>query len=282
MDANTAKIRNMKLGLIENCWWNSLVNPVEGIKIAKEMGFDSYDIFPLNTSVQTRKAQREAFRKYEIPCSSFIVAGNGLTDFVPEMRKSTLEYVKRQLDIGYDFDSPTMVLVLGNYSYEKREFKPELQWGWAVEGVREIADYSKTLGIEIALEYVPYIFYLLDSVDNISKFIKDTDHPSVNANADVSHLFLKGDPPESLERLRGKIINIHFSDCDGKVHGDLPPGRGVVPLKKYLAALKDMGVNCPVSIDLQWPKNPSMIREWVFEAYSQTAKMMDELGVRTH
>jgi len=258
------------------------VGPVEGIKVAKEMGFDSYDVFPLNTSVEVRKAQRKAFKENEMPCSSFIVAANGLTDFVPEMRKATIDYVKKESEIGFDFDSPTMVLVLGNYSYEKREFKPELQWKWAVEGVREIADYSKSLGIEIALEYVPYIFYLLDSVDNISRFIKDTGHPSVKANADVAHLFLKGDPPESVKKLQGKIINIHFSDCNGKIHGDLPPGRGVVPLKDYLAAMRDVGVQCPVSIELQWPEDPRLIKEWVFEAYSATAKMMDELGVRSH
>jgi D-psicose/D-tagatose/L-ribulose 3-epimerase len=256
------------------------VGPVEGIKVAKEMGFDSYDIFPLHTSIEVRKAQRKAFKENEIPCSSFIVAANGLTDFVPEMRKATIDYVKKELEIGFDFDSPTMVLVLGNYSYEKREFKPEEQWNWAVEGVREIADYSKSLEIEIALEYVPYMFYLLDSVDHMAKFIKDTNHPAVKANADVSHLFLMGDDPETLERLRNKIINIHFSDCDGKVHGDLPPGRGVVPLKRYLHVLKDIGVSCPVSIELQWPNDLSQIRSWVFEAYSTTAKMMQELGLR--
>ncbi|MDA4111547.1 MAG: sugar phosphate isomerase/epimerase [Thaumarchaeota archaeon] len=268
------------MGLVENCWWNSPVDPINGIKIAKEMGFDSYDIFPLNTPVQTLRAQRKTFQELGIPCSSFIAAANGLTDFVPEARKFTVRYVKRQLEVGYDFDSPTMVLVLGNYSYEKREFKPELQWNWAVEGVREIADYSSSLEIEIALEYVPYMFYLLDSVDHIAKFIRDVDHPSVKANADVSHLFLMGDSPETVGKLRNKIINIHFSDCDGKVHGDLPPGRGVVPLKQYLSALKEIGVKCPVSIELQWPNDPNMIKEWVYEAYSQTAKMMDELGVR--
>lgn len=272
----------MKLGLIENCWWSSPVGPVEGIRAAKEIGFDSYDIFPLTTSIDVRKAQRTAFKETGLPCSSFIVAANGLTDFVPEMRKATIDYVRHEAEIGYDFDSPTMVLVLGNYSYEKREFKPELQWNWAVEGVQEIADYCESLGIEIALEYVPYIYYLLDSVDHIAQFIRDTDHDSVKANADVSHLYLKGDSPESVKKLQDKIINIHFSDCDGKVHGDLPPGRGVVPLRRYLQAMRDIGVSCPVSIELQWPEDPHTIREWVKEAYTQTAIMMDELGARSH
>jgi len=270
----------MRLGLIENCWWNSPVHQIEGIGLAKEIGFDSYDIYPLTTSLQILREQRRAFRKYSIPCSSFIVAANGLTDFVPEMRRASVDYVKRQLEIGFDFEAPTMVLVLGNYSYEKMEFKPELQWNWAVEGVREIADYSRSLGIEIALEYVPYMFYLLDSVDHMVRFIEDANHPAVKANADVSHLYLKGDAPESLEKLRGKIVNIHFSDCNGKVHGDLPPGRGVVPLKKYLKVLKDIEVTCPVSIELEWPDDPAKIKEWAGKAYSATDNMMRELGMR--
>jgi D-psicose/D-tagatose/L-ribulose 3-epimerase len=256
------------------------VDPVNGIRLAKEIGFDSYDVFLLDTPSQTREAEREALERYNLPCSSFIVAANGLTDFVPEMRKFSVRYVKEQVDLGYDLDSPTMVLVLGNYSYEQREFRPELQWTWALEGVREIADYCHSMGIEIALEYVPYRFYLLNSVAEMARFIEDVHHPSVKANADISHLYLMGDTPASLERLRGKVINVHFSDCDGVVHGDLPPGRGVVPLREYLRALRQIGAECPVSIELQWPDDPGTIREWVTEAYAQTSKMMNELGLR--
>jgi D-psicose/D-tagatose/L-ribulose 3-epimerase len=270
----------MKLGLVENCWWNSPIDPVSGIRLAKEIGFDSYDLFPLDTPQQTREAERKALQEYGLPCSSFIVAANGLTDFVPELRRFSVRYAKEQADLGYDLDSPTMVLVLGSYSYEQREFKPEAQWSWALEGVREIADYSRSLGIEIALEYVPYTLYLLNSVAEMARFIDEVDHPSVKANADISHLYLMGDGPDSLERLRGNVINVHFSDCDGKIHGDLPPGRGVVPLKEYLVALDRIGVKCPISVELQWPDDPRRIREWVTEAYAQTSKMMGELGLR--
>jgi sugar phosphate isomerase/epimerase len=270
----------MKLGLVENCWWSSPVDPVGGIRLAKEIGFDSYDVFLLETPRETREAEKRALRETGLPCSSFIVAANGLTDFVPEMRKFTVGYVKAQADLGHEFGSPTMVLVLGNYAYEQREFRPESQWGWALEGVREVADHCRSLGIEIALEYVPYRFYLLNSIAEMSRFIHDADHPSVKANADISHLYLMGDAPDSLDRLRGKVINVHFSDCDGKLHGDLPPGRGVVPLKSYLEALKRTGVSCPVSIELQWPDDPRRIREWVTEAYTKTSAMMDGLGLR--
>ena len=90
----------MKLGLVENCWWSSPVGPVDGMRLAKDIGFDSYDVFFLDTPGSTREAQRKALQECGLPCSSFIVAANGLTDFVPEMRKFSIGYVKQQVDLG--------------------------------------------------------------------------------------------------------------------------------------------------------------------------------------
>ena len=73
---------------------------------------------------------------------------------------------------------------------------------------------------------------------------------------------------------------MHFSDCDGKKHGDLPPGRGVVDFPPYLQALKETGFDGVVSIELEYSPEPAKIVEWVREAYSATAKLMDEQGIR--
>ena len=64
------------------------------------------------------------------------------------------------------------------------------------------------------------------------------------------------------------------------MHGDLPPGRGVVDLKPYLAALRDVGFDGVVSIELEYSPEPDKIVEWVTEAYQSTAAMMAELGIR--
>jgi sugar phosphate isomerase/epimerase len=73
---------------------------------------------------------------------------------------------------------------------------------------------------------------------------------------------------------------VHISDCDGKVHGDLPPGRGVVKFTPYLQAIKDLKMDGVVSIELEYAPNPSRIVEWVEEAYRETAKLMDQVGLR--
>ena len=103
---------------------------------------------------------------------------------------------------------------------------------------------------------------------------------AVQANIDISHLLLANVQPEELRRLKGKAIHVHISDCDGKVHGDLPAGMGVTPIKEYLAAIRDTGYDGTVSIELEYAPNPDEIVAWAQKAYDGTAAIMAELGVR--
>jgi sugar phosphate isomerase/epimerase len=75
-------------------------------------------------------------------------------------------------------------------------------------------------------------------------------------------------------------MHVHLSDNNGKVHGDLPPGRGTAPLREYLKVLKGLGFNGAVTIELEFSPEPAKIREWVKEAYEVSAGMMKELKIR--
>ena len=113
------------------------------------------------------------------------------------------------------------------------------------------------------------------------RFIDDVNHPAVRANIDVSHLLLSGTKPEELRRLKGKAIHVHLSDCDGKVHGDLPPGRGVVNFGPYLREIKALGIDGAVSIELEYSPQPDKIVDWVREAYTATDRLMQEANLRS-
>jgi D-psicose/D-tagatose/L-ribulose 3-epimerase len=64
------------------------------------------------------------------------------------------------------------------------------------------------------------------------------------------------------------------------VHGDLPAGMGVTPIKEYLAAIRDTGYDGTVSIELEYSPDPEKIVEWTQRAYDGTATIMREIGVR--
>jgi sugar phosphate isomerase/epimerase len=73
---------------------------------------------------------------------------------------------------------------------------------------------------------------------------------------------------------------VHISDCDGQRHGDLPPGRGVVPFEPYLKEIKDLGIDGAISIELEYSPQPERIVEWVTEAYQSTDRLMQQVGLR--
>jgi sugar phosphate isomerase/epimerase len=102
----------------------------------------------------------------------------------------------------------------------------------------------------------------------------------VRTNIDISHLVLSDCGPAELKELQGRAIHVHISDCDGKVHGDLPPGRGVVKFTPYLEAIKDLAIDGTVAIELEYPPDPKKIVDWVEEAYRETAQLMKMTGLR--
>ncbi len=97
---------------------------------------------------------------------------------------------------------------------------------------------------------------------------------------DVSHLVLAGVGPEELRRLKDRAIHVHISDCDGEVHGDLPPGRGVVPFEPYLREIKALNLEGAISIEMEYSPEPDRIVEWVREAYDATDRLMRKIDLR--
>ena len=116
----------------------------------------------------------------------------------------------------------------------------------------------------------------------MARFLDEVNCPAVRANLDISHLVLAKQPAELLERLRGRVAHVHISDCDGQVHGDLPPGRGVVDFPPTCKRSRDSGSTTPRSRS-SWntAPDPDRIEDWVREAYEATARLMRSAGLRS-
>ena len=147
---------------------------------------------------------------------------------------------------------------------------------------RELAEHAEPQGIELAIELEPFKHAVANSVHELADLIRLVDHPAVKANADVSHLQLSGASFDDVAVLTGMIGHVHVSDCDGKVHGDMPPGRGVTPIKEYLQAILDTGYTGTVSVELERVPEPDRMVELVEESYRETARILAELGARDH
>jgi D-psicose/D-tagatose/L-ribulose 3-epimerase len=272
----------VKLGLISSAWLGTPVDTARGIQLTKEIGFDTIDIFadPLEITPQERRLIRESCQKAELPVVSTVCCALGIADFNKPVREFHVERAKRYLDFCYELEGRNLLLVLGEYVWEQEVIAPKAQWDWAVEHARELAEYAAGLGLELAIELEPFDMSIVNTVERMKQFLQDVNHPAARANVDISHVALSGDAPGDILKLKGRIAHVHLSDCDGKKHGDLPPGRGVVNFRPYLKALSDAGFDGSVSIELEYSPEPDKIADWVREAYTATDRLMREAGIR--
>ncbi|MGH7226709.1 MAG: sugar phosphate isomerase/epimerase family protein [Gemmataceae bacterium] len=272
----------MKLGLINSAWAQAGRDTAFGIRTTKDIGFDSIDIFadPLDLDARERRLIRRECQRAGLPIISIACVAVGLIDFNPSVQRFHLERCRRYLDLAYEYDAKNVLLVLGEYIWERQVIAPAEQWQTGVRNVRELGKYAADLGLLIALELEPFKLSLVNNVETMRRFLQDVDHPAVRANIDVSHLQLSGTPAEELRHLKGWAAHVHLSDCDGKVHGDLPPGRGTVDFLPYLREIKDLAIDGAVSIELEYSPQPERIVEWVREAYEATDRLMRQVGLR--
>jgi D-psicose/D-tagatose/L-ribulose 3-epimerase len=272
----------MKLGLINSAWAQAGRDTAYGIRMTRDIGFDSIDIFadPLDLSPKERRLIPEECARASLPIISVACVAVGLIDFNPSVQRFHLDRCRQYIDMCYEFGAKNLLLVLGEYIWQKEVIPPAEQWHLGVEHLKSLGDYAADQNLQIALELEPFHLSLLNNVENMVRFIDEVNHPAVKANIDISHLLLSKTKPEELRKLKGKAIHVHISDCDGKVHGDLPPGRGVVDFGPYLREIKALGIDGAMSIELEYSPEPEKIVEWVREAYQATDRLMAQAGLR--
>jgi D-psicose/D-tagatose/L-ribulose 3-epimerase len=272
----------MKLGLINSAFSQVGMDFAEGIRHIKEIGFDTVDIFTeaWNISAEEKELIVRECKANGLPIVSAPCCALGIADFNDPVREFHVKRAKSFVDMVRDIGGKNVLLVVGEYLWQQEVIPPSQQWEWAVEGTREIGSYARENGVEIVVELEPFKLSIVNDIDSMVRFIKDVDSPAVFANIDVSHVYLSNAEPGELRRLKGLARHLHFSDCDGKVHGDLPPGKGVIDFKPLLKEIKGLEIDGVLSIELEYCPVPEKIVEWVRDAYEVTARLMAEAGLR--
>ncbi len=112
-----------------------------------------------------------------------------------------------------------------------------------------VLEHADSLGVNVGIECEPGL--LLEDSSELADWIARIDHPRLGANLDLGHAIVAGENiAEVLERLRGRIWNIHLEDIRGLKHYHLIPGEGDVDFAAISRSLKDIGYDRFVTIEL--------------------------------
>src|SRR5438477_3520868 len=171
----------MKLGLINSAWVQAGQGTAYGIRMTKEIGFDSIDVFadPLDLDARERRLIRTECARVGLPIISIACVAVGLIDFNPGVQRFHLERCRRYLDLAYEYEARNLLLVLGEYIWERQVIPPSEQWRTGAQNVRELGKRAADLGLEIALELEPFNLSLVNNVDTMVGFLDEVGHPAV-------------------------------------------------------------------------------------------------------
>src|SRR5437764_4889714 len=165
--ARPRDLTTMKLGIINSAFHQVGIDTATGLKHISRIGFDTVDIFTeaIGISKDEVRLVAKAAERLELPIISLPVVAVGLIDFNDPVREFHIDRCKKFIDLARTWGARNILLVLGEYIWQREVIPAASQWQWGIETCRRLGDYAEKKNIDIALELEPFRLSLLNNVD---------------------------------------------------------------------------------------------------------------------
>ena len=123
------------------------------------------------------------------------------------------------------------------------------EWQLMVERTRELVRVAEDHGVILAKEFEPN--FVCGCTDDLHRLFNEIQSVALQANLDLGHVFLcDPEPLAAIAGLKDKVAHCHVENMATGVHCHLPPWKGDMDLAAYIAALKGIGFDGPLALDL--------------------------------
>lgn len=243
----------------------------------KALGFDGVEVPIFDTDPTHWYKWREKLDELELDRIAVTICGPDFNQISADadMRKATLERNKRAVDCALVLGAN---LLNGPYHSALGQFtgKPatEQEWRWAVENLRELADYADSFGITLGLEYLNrFESYLVSSSDELIKLVEDVDHPACKIMFDTFHANIEEkNLGDAIRKLSKHLVHVQVSENDRST-----VGTGNVNWEDVFKALKEIKYDGWLSVEA-FSQKLAVANIWRKMFDSETQLMEDSLS----
>jgi D-psicose/D-tagatose/L-ribulose 3-epimerase len=208
------------------------------IRALKKTGYDAVEIPIFEGTPEHYAWLGGELDKLGLARTTVSVLGSGNNSLSPDkaQQKAALERTKLVIDCNAALGSP---ILAGPMHSELGFFtghaltKQERQRGISFH--RKAGDYAAKKNLRMALEALNrFECYMLNTMEQLSDYLDDVDHPAVKAMYDTFHSNIEEkDPVAAIKTIKRHMIHVHISENDRGT-----PGRGHLPLQATYKALK--------------------------------------------
>lgn len=225
----------------------------EVIQRLARIGYDGIEIgaaaphaYPDYLTRDAIKSVRQALEDNGIACSSMLPAPGGGAGFNvasanPLERAAAVDQYKKVADLCREWGAPTLVYVAGwqIFGTSRKD-----AWSWTCESLNEISEFASDL--TIAVEPTSSDSNLIDSCDDVIELMDQLNKPNIGAMFDTFHTLYRNEvPTDYVCRLGKRLKHIHFAEVDRE-----PPGSGVVDYVSLIQALRDVGYDGYLAMEI--------------------------------
>lgn len=209
---------------------------------------------------------------------SIMVHGRDLIHADPYYREMTIAYLKECLDMVAALGGSIFTLVPSEVGKIVAMADADTEWGWAVEGVREVAKHAAKHGIRIGLEPLNrFETNFLNRHDQAIKLMQDANEPNLGVCLDAFHINIEeADPYQAILNTGKYLVDFHVAD-----NNRFPPGQGSWDWAKLISTLKQAGYNEQLTVEFVVPMDRSPLAK-KGEAAGTTATEAELKFIRDH
>ena len=171
----------------------------------------------------------------------------------PELRHWRQDYTIEALRIGALLGARAVSVTSG---HPRPGILPQRSLDYLVESLKPICEAAAKYGVKLGIEYEPGL--LVERATELAEIIERVGSPELGANLDIGHSYLDGESPEAtVTLLAGRIWNVHVEDIRNRKHFHLIPGDGDLPFGRYFDALRQVGYDGFLTVELySFPDQP--------------------------
>ena len=216
------------------------VEPIETtLERLHRLGYDGIEISGEPAKHDTTHV-RKLLDKYGLECwgsHSLMTPGRDLVHEDKYMRVGTVAYMKACVRMVHELAGSIFVIFSTECGKLARAARPEQEWCWAIEGIKEIADYAADLNVRIGIEALNrFETHFINRHDQALALANEVGR-EVGVVLDAFHMNIEeADPVQAIRNTGKRLIDFHVADNNRR-----PAGEGNYNWKAVIDALRSTG-----------------------------------------
>jgi sugar phosphate isomerase/epimerase len=210
------------------------------------LGIESIELSGEPTQYET-KTTRALLKKYGIRCWGAVTLTLGQRNLAavdPDQRAATVDYMKSVVPV-----------TVGKVQAEST---PETEWGWVVEGLRELYAHAEKAGVRLALEPLNrFETYFLNRHDQALALAAEVG-PHCGVCLDFFHMSIEeADMFAAIRNVGPKLVDIHVAE-----NNRLAPGMGSIDWRRVVGTLREAGYGGALTLEVVAPIDRTPVSPW--------------------